>query len=637
MWKTLKFFGSLLKTVFGLLVVLFIAGLILLYVLERDVPAPLVRKIASALSTDDLLVRIDRVTFSLKNGLKLHRLKAMPKRMTDSALVSADELAIDFSLMPRLALNERIRGVTVRNLSVPALPPSLRHSGDKPSVHKPFSGLPDLAPISILIENADVFGIRARRISTILDLNSNGVKLSDIDIAWPDKTFDMQVTGGAELDLTKRMAAGHIRGQAFPENILPLFHILHARGAVEQINCFSNIARPIDADYTFDVNIDNTDFAMTLDLNVGPCSYRNVPMAFAKGTLGIYGTNIYTTVAVKPLDARSAAGAPLSGSLIYREETESLDLDASTTMDLVPLFDIIHILNHGELSRIHAAAPPSAEVRGVVALSSRESTVSNQLAGKIAFPEGTILNFQVKDMTGDFSLNGYTARFDHVRGSSPSGGKLAGSVVFSFPEYAATATVFNSDVTVSDVALEELSRAFNVTNARAGFVSGTFHIGGSAYKDTIATLSGKGSATVRNGVINRMQLFAGFTDYLSRTIPGISSLVNQSSASMDFTLRDGVLTTDNLLIEGDIFSIKGRGTYNLATDKLDFVVRASIFKQKTLAGKLTHFFTLPFSRLLLEFKVFGSLDKPDWSYVNILEKITEGVSDLSTSAGKTTP
>jgi len=106
---------------------------------------------------------------------------------------------------------------------------------------------------------------------------------------------------------------------------------------------------------------------------------------------------------------------------------------------------------------------------------------------------------------------------------------------------------------------------------------------------------------------------------------------------MDFTIRDSVLHTDNLLLEGDIFSISARGTYNIAADKLDFTIRANIFKQKTIAGRITRLVTLPFTRLLLEFKVFGSLENPDWSYVNIIEKITEGLSGKAESADTSAP
>ena len=630
MWKLLKFIGCLFKAVFWLFLTLLVAGLIVLYILERDVPAPFVRRVEAAISTDDVHVRIDRITFSLRSGLRLHRIKALPKRVADNALMSADEITIDISLLPQIPLNERIRGVTIKNLSMPALPPS--HPDEPPA---PDPVIPDLPPFPLVVENTDVLGIRTSHLSAMVDLDDKAIQITDVAIQWPEaKGYSMSVAGHVTIDFAKRLVFGHAQGQAFPENLLPLFHVIHTRGAIRQINCFSKLTRPVDADYTFDVNIDSCDFTMMLALDVGPCAYHDVPIECAKGTLGIYSTNIYTDVVIEPLEAKSAAGAPLSGRLAYREKSDGLEIRASTTMDPVPLFNLINILNHGELDRIRCAVPPSVDAEGVIALSSTESKITNDLSGKVSLGEGTILNFHMKDLTGDFALKGYSARFDNVTGSSMSGGKVAGDIAFFFPDYAATATVFTSHIALTDVGLEELSQAFNVTNARAGLVTGTITIGGSTHKNTIATLSGSGHATVRDGVINRMKLFAGFTDYLSRTIPGISALVNQSACSMDFTLRDGVLTTDNLLIEGDIFSIKGRGTYELATDKLNFVVRANIFKQKTIAGKITRFVTMPFTRLLLEFKVFGSLENPDWSYVSIIEKITEGISEMSPSSPK---
>jgi hypothetical protein len=395
---------------------------------------------------------------------------------------------------------------------------------------------------------------------------------------------------------------------------------------MEQLACFSKIARPVDAVYAFDVNMDNRDFAMRLDLDMGPCAYRGVPIAYAKGTLGIYGTNIYTSVVIDPLAAETAAGAPLAGRLVYREETEGLEIKAATTMDTKPLFDLINILNHGELDRIRCEAPPTLSAQGVVALSTTKSTGTNDLTGTLALPAGSILNFDARDMTADFALAGYSARFHNVTGTSRSGGKFTGDITFLFPDYAATSTVFTANIRTSDVALEDISRAFNVTNERAGRVSGSIRLDGPTHERTIEHLSGGGHVNIRDGVINRMKLFAGLTDYLSRNIPGVSSLVNQSSGSMDFTIRESLLQTDNLLIEGDLFSITGRGTYDIANDKLDFVVRVNIFKQKTLAGKITHLVTLPFTRLLLEFKLFGSMESPNWSYVNIIEKITDGLS-----------
>lgn len=623
MWTLLKFIGHLLKGFFWLALALLLAGIVVLYFLERGIPSSLLRKLEAAASTDDIYVRIERATYSLKNGARLFRIKVLPKRVAGNAWVSADEVAFDIALTPGLTLHERLRGVTVKNIAMPALPPKTHDSRQPP---KPISECPAFAPFPLTVETADILGIKVERLTATITSTGSRLSASDIAIRLPNPTFELAVNANVTADLTTGLVSGTAKGQALPENLLPLFYALKARGAVEQITCFSKVTRPIDADYTFDVEIDTTDFAMRLELDVGPCSYRGVPIAYAKGTLGIYGTNIYTTVVVDPLEAKTVAGAPITGQLIYREETEGLGVDISTTMDIKPLFDILDILNHGELDQIQCESPPTLSARGAVALSPTESTITNDLIGKVSLPAGSILNFAAKDMTADFALSDHSARFSNFAAASRNGGKITGDIIFLFPDYAATATVFTANIRLHDVALEEISHAFNVTNARAGLVSGTLRIDGPTHARTIEHLAGAGHVDIRDGVINRMKLFAGFTDYLSRVIPGVSSLVNQSSGSMDFTILESVLKTDNLLLEGDIFSIMGRGTYDIAADKLDFVIRANIFKQQTLAGKITHFVTFPFTRLLLEFKVFGSLEDPDWSYVNIIEKITDGFS-----------
>jgi hypothetical protein len=637
MWKFLKVIGHLLRGLFWLVFILFLAGVVALYFLERGLPLSLLRRIEAAASTDDLHVRIERASFSLKNGVRLFRVKALPKRVADNALASADELALDIALAPGLDLGERLRGVTVKGLSMPALPP--KRPRDEPPGPEP--SFPALASVPLTLENADILGIRADRLTATVSTSAKRIRVTDIAIHLPDPAerpsraadgdraaapHDLRVAGEVTVDLAARRVSGTAKGRAFPENLLPLFSVLKARGAVRQIVCFSKIARPVDAAYTFDVDIDTTDFAMRLDLDVGPCAYRDVPMAYARGTLGIYGTNIHTTVVIDPLETRTAAGAPLSGRLAYREETEGLEVEAATTMDTKPLFDILNILNHGELDRIRCAAPPTLSVGGAVALSSTESTITNDLTGTVALPAGTILNFEAKDATADFALSGHSARFLNVAGSSRTGGKLTGDIAFLFPGYAATATVFTANIRLHDVPLEDISQAFSATNDRSGLVSGTLVLAGPTHGRTVDHLSGEGHIRIHKGDLNRIKLFAGLTDYLSRNVPGISALVDQSNGSMDFTIEDGVLKTDNLLIEGKVFSITGRGTYDIAADKLDFTVRANVFKQKTLLGKVTRIVTIPFSRLLLEFKVFGSLDAPDWSYVNIIEKVTDALT-----------
>lgn len=630
MWKLLTFIGSVIKILFWLALMLVLAGIVFLYVLERDMPAPLVRKLSAKASSADYLVRIGRATYSLKSGLHLHHVKAFPKRVADSALVSADEITIDLALGIKLPKNERVRGVTIKNVSMPALPPKRQAPGEsgkpdnKPKTEK---DKPDLPPFPLLIETADILGVKADKLTATINLDKKKIAVTDVKIQWPDKAFAMEVAGKVTVDYTTRLVNGNAKGQAFPENILPLLTALHSRAAIRQVDCFSKLQRPVNAEVTFAVNIDNSDLALLLDLDVGPCNYRGVPMKFAKGTLAAYDTNSVTTVVVEPLQSESTTG-PFAGRLVYRQENQSLELEATAAMAQQQLLSIINILNHGEMKPVRCDTPLHVSAKGVIALEST-STATNALTGRISFSQGSLFNLPVTGMSGDLSISGYTARFDNVAGLTSSGGKLSGDIEFYFPAYAATSTLFTTHVSVSNTDLSDLSRALNVTNTRAGLVSGSLTLNGSASNRTIASLSGQGKIIIRDGILNRMHLFAGLTDYFSRNIPGVSSLVNQSSGSMDFTVRDGILRTDNMLLEGDVFSIQGKGACNLQTEALDFVVRANLFKQKTLAGKITHFVTMPFTRLLLEFKLFGTFDNPEWSYASIIEKITDGLSDLS--------
>nr|HPO37873.1 hypothetical protein [Kiritimatiellia bacterium] len=485
MWRFLKILGFVLKSLFWLTLLLLMAGVAGLYVLERGLPTPLLRRLENAISDDERFVRIERATFSLKQGVRLHRVKAFPKRVAGQALAAIDEVTVDLDLSPGLAPAERVRGVTLKQVVMPALPPK---QADKPQKNeKPV--LPVVSPFSLTVEQADILGVKADRLTATVSTSGTRIDITEIAIRLPNPSFDLKVDGRVAIDLHARRVNGMAKGQAFPENLLPLFTVLKARGAIEQITCFTAIERPIDARYAFDVDIDTSDFAMRLEVDVGPCAYRTVPIAFAKGTLGIYGTNIYTSVVIDPLDAQTAAGAPIKGRLAYHEETEGLDVDARTTMDIPPLFTMLNILNHGELDRIRCTAPPTLSARGAVALSTTKSTITNQLSGKVSLPAGSILNFEAREMTADFTLAGHHARFSNVRGTSRNGGAITGDITFDFPDYAATATVFRTAMHLNDVALEEISHAFNVTNARAGQVSGEIQLGGPTHGRTIEHLS----------------------------------------------------------------------------------------------------------------------------------------------------
>jgi len=134
-------------------------------------------------------------------------------------------------------------------------------------------------------------------------------------------------------------------------------------------------------------------------------------------------------------------------------------------------------------------------------------------------------------------------------------------------------------------------------------------------------LNGRGKIRVTEGRLAQMRLFMGLTDYLASNVPGVASLVNQSQASLDYTVTNGVFHSNNIFIEGDVFSIKATGSYDIPADKLDFTVRLQLLKNESFLGKIVQPVLFPFSKLLLEFKVTGTAEDPKWNYISVIDRI----------------
>ena len=136
-------------------------------------------------------------------------------------------------------------------------------------------------------------------------------------------------------------------------------------------------------------------------------------------------------------------------------------------------------------------------------------------------------------------------------------------------------------------------------------------------------LNGSGHMEIRNGQIMRMKGFKGLLKLLAEKVPGISNFTDSTQASCDYVIENGVLKTDNIYIEGAVFSIKMYGKFDAPNDKLDFVVRVQFTKRDSFMGKILHPLAWPFTKLLLEFKLTGSPQDPQWHYISVIDRVVE--------------
>jgi len=146
-----------------------------------------------------------------------------------------------------------------------------------------------------------------------------------------------------------------------------------------------------------------------------------------------------------------------------------------------------------------------------------------------------------------------------------------------------------------------------------------------AMTNNYEVLNGRGSVNVHNGQLMRLKGFKGLLDAMPSMAPAVTWFTDSTQASCDYVIENGILRTDNIYIEGSVFSIKMYGTFDTIRNALDFNVRVQFTKKDSVLGKIIHPLSWPFTKLLLEFRLTGTPEKPEWTYVSVLNRVLEAV------------
>lgn len=226
--------------------------------------------------------------------------------------------------------------------------------------------------------------------------------------------------------------------------------------------------------------------------------------------------------------------------------------------------------------------------------------------------------------TRGISLN-YKNTIGPIKGVGPNGEPLEGTVVIEGVNGTNTVTVAaNSTLPVAHLLKIGGFTGEYVDEKVLGTSSCDllFHFPRAMGSD-LSQLSGKGSLKIEKGQIMRMKGFVGLLELLAERVPGFASLTDSTQGSCDYTITNGRLATDNLYIEGNVFSIKMYGEHDFVNDRLNFTARVQFTKKDSVAGHILHPLTWPFTKLLLEFKLTGSTENPKWEYISVIDRVLE--------------
>lgn len=601
-----------------------------LFFRQERVPRWLCQRIQDALSNAEVVVHFDTLSFGFVHGLKVERLRVFGLTRKDpmEPILSADIVSV----------RPLAKKIKITALKLPRLHDGYYEVG---TVAEPIGenngrfAFPRFPDFDLELIRPEILGVAPARVSAYVVSDRDFLEFTNIRLVWPDADERMSIDGFCSIDLSSMRVFGQIEGLAKQPHIRPMLGdenrpvTLDVPVALPFFDAFTDVTKPVPASCAWDVNLVNNEFTIRIRLKPELGRYNGVSLKEATGgvTLHVWwvdGKMQYET-RVDVDSATDRAGRMFGGSLSVwgTNDVRVVRIDAQSGLAKDDTLDIIGHLNGGLLDCLTCNTPPEVSARGVLATYTEQQRL-NDLHGHLACRDARFFDVAVSNVTTHFDYVGDTMRFPDVSARGRTGGRIGCDARLRFPEYDDARASYEIDLHYKDGSVEELSDVFKFDlGKRHGTVNADIHLSSMLFTNELSNLNGNGHVEVRDGYLAQMRLFAGLTELLAEKVPGVGVVVNQSNASGDFTIENGILRSDNVRIEGALFSISGEGSYDIEKDYLDFIVRVRLMKDDSVPGlkELVRAVSWPFTKLLMEFRTSGSIDNPKWEYKSLLDRV----------------
>lgn len=336
-------------------------------------------------------------------------------------------------------------------------------------------------------------------------------------------------------------------------------------------------------------------------------SYRDVPVLSAKSALFFHFHDSISLMATMPIFVEREEGSA-SGDVLMDYERQAIDFNCESSMHPHAVAKVIGPFISDIVEQFRFEGPVHIEGSGTasygdIAANDIEITATGRNAGALMFlAEECSANLRVVGETIDADVNGviYGGPF----AASASIYKAAGYTNNMYYEIAGE---------VRDAAFEQILAALGQkrNDVRGGEVSAKVLIRGFAGQGMGPTVTGKGRISVSEGRVFQIPLFGGLSDILTKYVPGLGAVLSQTDAKASFTVADSKVSSRDIAVEGDVFSLTAEGDYYF-NDQLDFRVQVALMRSHTAVSK---YLVRPITKLItkaLEIRLTGVITDPEW-------------------------
>jgi hypothetical protein len=227
---------------------------------------------------------------------------------------------------------------------------------------------------------------------------------------------------------------------------------------------------------------------------------------------------------------------------------------------------------------------------------------TTRLGIQVEAPAGMDYTFLKKDLSASQVSGKLLFTSDRLKisevAASILGGSLKGAADISL---AVARPGYNASVVVDNVDFASLTKLyFDYENSR-GRLNGRYEFGGRG--DDGRAMEGRGELSLSEGNIFAIPFLGPLSGVLNSIVPGMGRDVARHAAA-SFSIAEGAITTDDLVVQGKGFSMIGNGKLFFLDDRMDFNVRINA---QGLPGVLL----FPVSKLF-EYNADQKLSKPVW-------------------------
>jgi len=567
------------------------------------------------LSTPTFSVEADAVSFSIFSGVRAHSARVYRKHVVGPPVLTAERVDVLFAPMTAITAKPRVRRIRIEGGTLcPEMTarqsPGSMDSGDKTCSKEGLAASGETQKMSLELELIDC------RLNG-LDIKSLHGRLSVDGLRWSVKEVQSSVARGEEkgslngeiiYDTTEGVLKGNLAARVHQGLLLYCFNEYKMQGLVKLVRRFDfeGTVPRIEAEFSLELKPGGL-FQSKGRIWLQESVYRGVKTEQVDVCVTVRCEGKNLDFSLDPLLVIRPEGK-CRASIKWDGEKKDVQFEGTSTMDHKALIGMIGILTNGALNCFDFEGSSSARGSGLVAFRNRLKTNF-----KVDAESERIRLRKLVAEHGSFTVR-MTGATNWIENFSAdlNDGRLTGSAAFFFDPVSFTNTGYEVSLDIKDAAFKKFIRMTGASSSGEfdGNLSGSVHVSGPPGSNIFQNMVGSGRISIADDRVFSLPIFGGFSQIMTKIIPGLDLVLRQTDASASFTIADGKIHSDAIHIKGDFLSLVARGDYHF-DGELDFSVRVSLMKEHTLVARVIAPLVYPISKLF-EFRLRGTIDNPDW-------------------------